>query len=146
MEISLELAGVNESITVNEDAAQFETYDTKLGQVIDSKQVTGLPLNGRSYTDLLAIQGGVATFTQVGMGMVRMRLCFRCVYLTPGGSSATRRKTMVVGMARSPSDECVIRIWSTSPFPLQRDGDDTSGWITSRLPSTRRRTFRVGGH
>ena len=34
-----------------------------LSQVIESKQVTGLPLNGRSYTALLAIQCGVTPIT-----------------------------------------------------------------------------------
>jgi hypothetical protein len=68
LEIPLELAGVNETMTVTEDAARVETSDTKLGQVIGSKQVTGLPLNGRSYTDLLAIQGGVAPVSTSGDG------------------------------------------------------------------------------
>jgi hypothetical protein len=68
LEIRLELAGVNESVTVTENATQVETSDTKLGQVIGSKQVTGLPLNGRSYTDLLAIQGGVTPITTSGAG------------------------------------------------------------------------------
>jgi hypothetical protein len=66
LEVRLELAGMNESVTVTEDATQVETSDTKLGQVIGSKQVTGLPLNGRSYTDLLAIQGGVTPITTSG--------------------------------------------------------------------------------
>jgi hypothetical protein len=68
LEIPLELAGVNESVTVTEDAAQVETSDTKLGQVIGNRQVTALPLNGRSYTDLLAIQGGVTPITTSGAG------------------------------------------------------------------------------
>jgi len=68
LEVRLELAGVSESVTVTEDATQVETSDTKLGQVIGSKQVIGLPLNGRSYTDLLAIQGGVSPITTSGAG------------------------------------------------------------------------------
>ncbi|MBV8842285.1 MAG: carboxypeptidase regulatory-like domain-containing protein [Bryobacterales bacterium] len=68
LEIALELAGVTESVTVTEDAAQVETSDTKLGQVIGNRQVTALPLNGRSYTDLLAIQGGVTPITTSGAG------------------------------------------------------------------------------
>jgi len=68
LEVRLELAAVNTSVTVTEDATQVETSDTKLGQVIGSKQVTGLPLNGRSYTDLLAIQGGVTPITTSGAG------------------------------------------------------------------------------
>jgi hypothetical protein len=63
LEVRLELAGINQTLTVTEESTQVETSDTKLGQVIESKQVTGLPLNGRSYTDLLAIQGGVTPIT-----------------------------------------------------------------------------------
>ena len=37
-----------------------DTVATHLGEVISSSQMTALPLNGRSYTDLLAIQPGVA--------------------------------------------------------------------------------------
>ena len=68
LEVRLELAGVSQSVTVTEDATQVETSDSKLGQVIGSTQVTGLPLNGRSYTDQLAIQGGVTPITTSGAG------------------------------------------------------------------------------
>jgi hypothetical protein len=37
-----------------------DTVATHLGEVIAGSQMTALPLNGRSYTDLLAIQPGVA--------------------------------------------------------------------------------------
>ena len=37
-----------------------DTVATHLGEVISGSQMTALPLNGRSYTDLLAIQPGVA--------------------------------------------------------------------------------------
>ena len=39
---------------------QVDTVATHLGEVISGSQMTALPLNGRSYTDLLAIQPGVA--------------------------------------------------------------------------------------
>src|SRR5260370_5444252 len=68
LEARLELAGANASVTITEDATQVETSDTKLGQVIGARQVTGLPLNGRSYTDLLAIQGGVTPISTSGAG------------------------------------------------------------------------------
>jgi hypothetical protein len=64
--VQLEVVGLNESVTVTDDATRVETSDTKLGQVIGSTQVTGLPLNGRSYTDLLTIQGGVTPITTSG--------------------------------------------------------------------------------
>jgi Carboxypeptidase regulatory-like domain len=39
---------------------EVDTIATHLGEVISGDQMTALPLNGRSYTDLLAIQPGVA--------------------------------------------------------------------------------------
>ena len=38
----------------------MDTIATHLGEVVSGTQMTALPLNGRSYTDLLAIQPGVA--------------------------------------------------------------------------------------
>jgi hypothetical protein len=53
---------------VTEDAAQVETTDTQLGQVLGSKKVMEIPLNGRSYTDLFATQVGVTPLTTSGAG------------------------------------------------------------------------------
>jgi hypothetical protein len=53
----------SDSVTVSIDAGpgvEVDTIATHLGEVISSSQMTALPLNGRSYTDLLAIQPGVA--------------------------------------------------------------------------------------
>ena len=56
-----------EAITVTEsDAAlrtQIDTVATHLGEVVTDKEMEALPLNGRSYTDLLAIQPGVTPVT-----------------------------------------------------------------------------------
>jgi hypothetical protein len=40
--------------------AQVDTVATQLGELVTGSQMTALPLNGRSYTDLLSIQPGVA--------------------------------------------------------------------------------------
>ena len=53
----------SDTVTVSADAGsgvEVDTIATHLGEVISSSQMTALPLNGRSYTDLLAIQPGVA--------------------------------------------------------------------------------------
>jgi hypothetical protein len=52
-----------DTVTVTNDTGtgvEVDTITTHLGEVISSSQMTALPLNGRSYTDLLAIQPGVA--------------------------------------------------------------------------------------
>ncbi len=49
-----------EVISVEANAVQVQTENTQLGDVIDSKKMLALPLNGRSYVDLLGLQAGVA--------------------------------------------------------------------------------------
>jgi len=57
----LEIGERSDTVIVSsEAAAQVETAATHLGEVVSAGQMTALPLNGRSYTDLLAIQPGVA--------------------------------------------------------------------------------------
>jgi hypothetical protein len=65
VDIKLELAGQSESVTVSAEGAQLhvEKADTQLGLTINSQRITEVPLNGRSYTDLLANQAGVAPVT-----------------------------------------------------------------------------------
>jgi len=55
-------------MSVQADAAQVETESTQLGDVIDSKKMLALPLNGRSYLDLLGLQAGVAPSGSVTIG------------------------------------------------------------------------------
>ena len=68
IEFSLHVADASQTVEVNAGAVAVETTDTQIGQTIESKQVTEIPLNGRSYTDLLAVQAGVAPITTSGAG------------------------------------------------------------------------------
>jgi hypothetical protein len=61
----LELGQSVEAITVRESVVQAETTSTQLGDVITATNVAALPLNGRSYTDLLALQPGVMPVTTI---------------------------------------------------------------------------------
>ena len=68
LDISLKVGSINEQVTIAADAAQVETENTQLGDVIDSKKMLALPLNGRSYLDLLGLQAGVAPTTAGTIG------------------------------------------------------------------------------
>jgi hypothetical protein len=61
----LELGESTEAVTVRESVVQAETTSTQLGDVITATNVAALPLNGRSFTDLLALQPGVAPITTI---------------------------------------------------------------------------------
>lgn len=63
IDITLEVGNVEQAISVSAAAVQVETTNTQLGEVVDEKKVLSLPLNGRSYIDLLGLQAGVAPMT-----------------------------------------------------------------------------------
>jgi len=65
VDVNLTLAGQSETVTVSAEAGvgHVERADTELGLTINSQQITAVPLNGRSYTDLLANQAGVVPVT-----------------------------------------------------------------------------------
>jgi hypothetical protein len=61
--VTLKVGEVKQAVRVEANSVQVETESTQLGQVIDTKQILSLPLNGRSYLDLLGLQAGVAPTT-----------------------------------------------------------------------------------
>src|ERR1700677_329474 len=63
VDVQLTVGRRSEALTVVDEAvsveAQVDTIATHLGELVTGSQITALPLNGRSYTDLLPIQPGV---------------------------------------------------------------------------------------
>jgi hypothetical protein len=68
VDIMLRVGNIKEEMSVQANAVQVETENTQLGDVIDSKKMLALPLNGRSYLDLLGLQAGVAPTTAGTIG------------------------------------------------------------------------------
>jgi hypothetical protein len=58
-DVKLEIGQITEEVTVTSAAVQVETESTQNGDVISGAKMTTLPLNGRAFTDLLALQPGV---------------------------------------------------------------------------------------
>jgi hypothetical protein len=63
VDVSLRVGTLKESVTVEANTVQVETDSTQLGQVVGTKEILSLPLNGRSFLDLLGLQAGVAPAT-----------------------------------------------------------------------------------
>jgi Carboxypeptidase regulatory-like domain len=63
IDITLQVGTISEEISVTANTVHVETENSQLGDVIDSKKMLALPLNGRSYLDLLGLQAGVAPTT-----------------------------------------------------------------------------------
>jgi hypothetical protein len=64
-DVSLSMGEQSEEVVVSGTAVNVETVDTNLGDVVSGTQIVNLPLNGRSYTDLLSIQPGVSPVTSL---------------------------------------------------------------------------------
>ncbi|HZC24838.1 MAG TPA: carboxypeptidase regulatory-like domain-containing protein, partial [Candidatus Binatia bacterium] len=56
----LRIGSVSQSVTVDASALQVQTSSASLGTTIQTDQILAMPLNGRSYLDLLSLQPGVA--------------------------------------------------------------------------------------
>ena len=59
-DFTLSLGAVTESITVEAVGAEVQSSTAELGAVVGQKQVMDLPLNGRNFTQLLALTPGAA--------------------------------------------------------------------------------------
>src|ERR1700728_3364218 len=63
IDITMQLGTVTNTVSVKSDALQVETQSTQNGVVIPDTKITSVPLNGRSYIDLLKLQPGVSPYS-----------------------------------------------------------------------------------
>lgn len=62
-DVQLTVGTLSQEVNVTAAEAQVETISTQLGDVIQDRKMTSLPLNGRSYIDLMGLQAGVVPIT-----------------------------------------------------------------------------------
>src|ERR1700732_1879244 len=61
VDVTLPVGQITEKVEVAADALHVETITSQMGEVIEGKRMTDVPLISRSYTDLLSLQPGVAS-------------------------------------------------------------------------------------
>ncbi len=69
VDAALQVGSINEKVEVRTDSVHVETESSQMGEVIAGKTMTAVPLNGRAFTDLLALQTGVSPYNAVDTGM-----------------------------------------------------------------------------
>jgi Carboxypeptidase regulatory-like domain len=74
-DVVLQLASHQETVVVTTMGAEIDTASTKVGEGISQEKMTAVPLNGRSYTDLLALQAGVIPVDSAQPNAVVMSGC-----------------------------------------------------------------------
>jgi hypothetical protein len=72
VDAALTVGTTSEKVEETNDNVHIKTESTQMGEVITGKTMTAVPLNGRAFTDLLALQPGVSPYTSsdtTGTGM-----------------------------------------------------------------------------
>jgi hypothetical protein len=70
--IALKLAAATQTVEVAADALAAETTSTQLGESLNSQKIESVPLNGRNFTDLMAVQPGIVPENTAQPGAVIM--------------------------------------------------------------------------
>ena len=85
---------------VTANALAAETTSTQLGETLESKKMEAVPLNGRSFTDLMAVQPGIVPVNTAQPGAVIMT----GVATTPPSGDAIRAISRSADSAKTPTD------------------------------------------
>jgi len=95
--IVLTVGAANETVQVTSLAPQLETSEATIGQVIDQKQISDLPLNGRSVLQLATLAAGVspAQFANTG---TPGQFGTRSLYITVDGGRASSTNYVLDGV------------------------------------------------
>jgi len=72
LDLTLTVAGQAETVEVTADALAAETTSTQLGESLQAGKIESVPLNGRSFTDLLPVQPGIVPVNTAQPGAVIM--------------------------------------------------------------------------
>ena len=85
VDIELQVGEQSEQVTVSDNAdVQVETESTQMGDVVPGQVIVAVALNGRSYTDLMSLQPGIAPMsTQTATSVVMAGVV---TAITPSGN------------------------------------------------------------
>jgi hypothetical protein len=68
VDAALQVRTATEKVTVSAGAAQVDIQSTQMGELIGGREIVALPLNGRDYTELMALQPGVVPYSTSTIG------------------------------------------------------------------------------
>ncbi len=107
IDITLALGVQTSAVTVTQSPVTVQTADTQLGEVIGTSSINAIPLNGRSFTDLLALQPGVApmtTITGTSIQAAGASIFAPSGYLNPGTISINGQREYANGFTVNDAD------------------------------------------
>jgi len=98
VDFTLQLGDVAESLVITGEAPLVQTETSSLGEVIDSRQIVDLPLNGRNYIDLATLTTGVVRTLEGSNGNVGG------VFVT-NGTRGTQNNFLLDGIDNNSNDD-----------------------------------------
>ena len=101
-DVTLQVQSQEESVLVVASGIQVDTASTQVGEGISQEKMTSVPLNGRSFTDLLALQAGVVPASSAQPNAVVMSGCTSTPPsgdLNPGNMSVSGQRETANGFA-----------------------------------------------
>lgn len=95
--VVLSVGSATETVEVTSEAQQLQTTEATVGQVIDQKQISDLPLNGRNVLQLATLSAGVspAQFANTG---TPGQFGTRSLYITVDGGRASSTNYVLDGV------------------------------------------------
>ena len=97
MDVALRVGQITEQVSVNADAPIVSLTTTDISGLVGEQQVKDLPLNGRSYDELMTLNPGVVNFTWEKTGGI--------------GVSNSTTGNMFSGRRQPPAAESVSAEW-----------------------------------
>lgn len=93
----LKVGSTSEQVSISTTEAQVDTENAQIGEVMSGQEMVDLPLNGRAYTDLLALQPGVVPFQTAEFGSEQPANSLNNGLLDISGAQNTHNGYMVNG-------------------------------------------------
>jgi len=102
LDVTLQVESHRESVEVSADGAQLDLSSTQVGEGMAQEKLVAVPLNGRSFTDLLGLQAGVIPQSSKQSNAVVMSGCTTTPPsgdLNPGDVSVSGQRETANGFA-----------------------------------------------
>jgi hypothetical protein len=102
IDIAMTLEAHSDTVTVTESLNQVQTVDTQTGSTLNATKMASIPVNGRSFTDLLALQPGVIPASSAQPNAVVMAGCTNAPPsgdLDPGNLSVSGQRETANGFS-----------------------------------------------
>jgi hypothetical protein len=131
VDITLEIGSTGETVTVSDVAALVNTTEYKIDGVVTRERIENLPLNGRNYLELAALQPGVSVTTTnnpggAGNAFTQVSIAGAGAALTQINVDGANVNDRVTGGAATNFSQEMVQEFQITTFNFDLSNDTTS--------------------